>query len=59
MARNNTEVVALISSAGTGFIYWTQRNRRSDKLKFRKYDPVVRKHVLFVEGKPKALKKNG
>ena len=47
--------VKLVSSAKTGFYYTTTKNKRStpDKLEFKKYDPVVRKHVLFKEAKIK------
>ena len=49
------EKVKLESSAGTGFFYTTQKNRQNcpDKLELTKYDPVVRKHVLYKEGKIK------
>lgn len=55
MAKANTIVVKLASSAGTGFYYVTKKNPRktTDKLEFRKYDPVVRKHVQFKEAKIK------
>ncbi len=55
MAKANTIVVKLESSAGTGFYYVTKKNPRktTDKLEFRKYDPVVRKHVQFKEAKIK------
>ncbi|MEE8280180.1 MAG: 50S ribosomal protein L33 [Alphaproteobacteria bacterium] len=55
MAKANTIVVKLESSAGTGFYYVTKKNPRNttDKLEFRKYDPVVRKHVQFKEAKIK------
>ncbi|OYY64221.1 MAG: 50S ribosomal protein L33 [Sphingomonas sp. 28-62-11] len=45
----------LVSSADTGFFYVTKKNPRTqtDKLTFRKYDPVVRKHVDFKEAKIK------
>ncbi len=44
-----------MSSAGTGYYYNAKKNPRTttDKLEFRKYDPVVRKHVLFKEGRIK------
>ncbi len=44
-----------VSSAGTGYYYVTKKNPRTttDKLEFRKYDPVARKHVLFKEGRIK------
>ena len=47
--------IKLISTAGTGFFYTTTKNKRTtpQKLEFKKYDPVVRKHVPFKEGKIK------
>jgi len=47
--------VKMESSAGTGECYFTQKNSRNttEKLKLKKYDKVVRKHVEFVEGKMK------
>jgi len=49
------EKIKLVSSAGTGYYYTTTKNKRTtpDKLEFRKYDPVVRKHVIFKEAKIK------
>lgn len=49
------EKIRLVSSAGTGYYYTTTKNKRKtpDKLKMKKYDPVVRKHVEFVEAKIK------
>jgi large subunit ribosomal protein L33 len=43
------------STAGTGHFYTTDKNKRTtpDKLEMKKYDPVVRKHVLYKEGKIK------
>ena len=47
--------VKLVSSAGTGHFYTTTKNKRTtpDKLEFKKYDPVVRKHVIYKEAKIK------
>lgn len=47
--------IKLVSSAGTGHFYTTDKNKRTtpDKLEFRKYDPVVRKHVAYKEAKIK------
>jgi large subunit ribosomal protein L33 len=55
MAKSNTILIKLVSSAGTGYYYVTKKNPRTttDKLEFRKYDPVVRKQVLFKEGRIK------
>ncbi|MFT4968147.1 MAG: large subunit ribosomal protein L33 [Candidatus Deianiraeaceae bacterium] len=37
----------------TGYFYVIQKNTRNitDKMSFRKYDPVIRKHVEFKEQK--------
>lgn len=44
--------IRLNSTAGTGFFYVTKKNpKKTGKLRLRKYDPKVRKHVEFVEGK--------
>ena len=55
MAKPNTILVKLVSTADTGFYYVTTKNPRTstEKLQFRKYDPVARKHVIFKEGKIK------
>ena len=47
------ELIRLISSAGTGHFYTTDKNKRTtpDKIEIKKYDPVVRKHVMYKEGK--------
>jgi large subunit ribosomal protein L33 len=56
MAKKNTILLKLVSTAGTGFYYVKRRNPKKlpEKLSFRKYDPVVRKHVLFKEEKLKS-----
>jgi large subunit ribosomal protein L33 len=45
--------IRLVSSAGTGFTYYSTKNKRTQqgKLEVKKYDPVVRKHVVFKETK--------
>ena len=55
MAKPSSILIKLVSTADTGFYYVTKKNPRTqtEKLEFRKYDPVVRKHVLFKEGKIK------
>ena len=47
--------IKLVSSADTGHYYTTKKNKRlsPDKLELRKYDPVVRKHVIYREEKIK------
>ncbi len=47
------EKIKLVSSAGTGYFYTTTKNKKNTtgKLQLKKYDPVVRKHVIFKESK--------
>lgn len=47
--------IKLVSSAGTGHYYTTTKNKRTqpEKMEIKKYDPVVRKHVEYKEGKIK------
>lgn len=49
------EKVKLVSSAGTGHFYTATRNKQNtpDKLEKKKYDPVIRKHVVYNEAKIK------
>lgn len=49
------EKIRLNSSAGTGHFYTTTKNKRNmpEKMAIKKYDPVVRKHVIYKEGKIK------
>ena len=55
MAKPNGILVKLVSTADTGYYYVTKKNPRNitEKLEFKKYDPVVRKHVMFKEDKIK------
>lgn len=47
--------IRLVSSAGTGHFYTTDKNKKTtpDKMDIKKYDPVVRKHVSYKEAKIK------
>lgn len=51
MAKGIREKIKLESSAGTGHFYTTTKNKRNtpDKMVFKKYDPVARKHVEYKE----------
>ena len=55
MAKPSSILNKLVSTADTGFYYVTKNNPRNltKKIEKRKYDPVVRKHVLFKEAKIK------
>jgi large subunit ribosomal protein L33 len=47
--------IKMVSSAGTGHFYTTTKNKRTmpEKLEMKKFDPVVRKHVMYKEAKIK------
>ncbi len=55
MAGGSRDKIRLVSSAGTGHFYTTNKNKKNTphKLEFKKYDPVVRKHVAYKEAKIK------
>ena len=55
MAKGIREKIRLISSEGTGHFYTTDKNKRNmpGKFEIKKFDPVVRQHVLYKEGKIK------
>ncbi len=52
MARSDKRPkIKLKSTAGTGFTYITRKNKTNtrERIELKKYDPVVRKHVIFKE----------
>ena len=54
MSKDGPRIKILLrSSAGTGVVYATTKNRRTttSKLELRKYDPRLRQHVIFREVK--------
>jgi large subunit ribosomal protein L33 len=55
MAKAIREKIRLVSTAETGHFYTTTKNKRNmtGKMEIKKYDPVVRKHVLYKEAKIK------
>ncbi|EOX4279744.1 50S ribosomal protein L33 [Vibrio cholerae] len=55
MAKGIREKIRLVSSAGTGHFYTTDKNKRNmpGKFEIKKFDPVVRKHVVYKEAKIK------
>jgi large subunit ribosomal protein L33 len=55
MAKPVTQKIKLVSTGGTGYYYVTKKNPRTstEKLVFKKYDPVLRRHVEFKESKIK------
>ena len=55
MAKAASLKIKLLSTADTGYFYVTKKNARTktEKLTFKKYDPVARKHAEFKETKIK------
>ena len=55
MAKSARDKIKLVSSAGTGHFYTTDKNKKNTpgKMEMRKYDPKVRKHVMYKESKLK------
>lgn len=55
MAKAISLKIKLLSTADTGFFYVTKKNSRTqtEKLSFKKYDPIAKKHVEFKETKIK------
>lgn len=51
--KNKKKILVRLASPETGFFKVTSRKSTDNKIQFRKYDPVLRKHVLFVEKKIK------
>ena len=49
------EKIRMNSTAGTGHFYTTDKNKRTmtGKFEIKKFDPVIRKHVIYKEGKIK------
>ena len=49
------EKIKLVSSAGTGHFYTTTKNKKTmpDDLKIKKFDPTIKKYVMYKESKIK------
>ena len=47
--------IKLVSSANTGHYYTTTKNKRTmpEKLEMKKFDPTIRKYVMYKEAKIK------
>lgn len=54
-SKGGRDKLKLESSAGTGHFYTTTKNKRTmpQKIEIMKFDPVVRKHVMYKETKIK------
>lgn len=53
MAKKDDRVKIKLRSTESPYVYHTMKNKRNspDRIQLKKYDPVLRKHVLFKEHK--------
>ncbi|WMC19681.1 MAG: 50S ribosomal protein L33 [Enterobacteriaceae bacterium PC38] len=53
MAKNIRIKIKLNSSYGTGHFYTTTKNKKkmNKKIVFKKFDPIIRKHIFYKECK--------
>ncbi len=53
MAKKGNRVMVKMKSTESGHMYYTQKNRRNDqaRLELKKYDPLIRRHVVYRESK--------
>ena len=54
-SKGGREKIKLVSTAETGHFYTTTKNKKTmpEKMEIKKFDPVVRKHVMYKETKLK------
>lgn len=50
MSKKKSKIVRIVS-VSSSFFYSITKTKNSSKLKFRKYDPITRKHEWFNEKK--------
>ncbi len=53
MAKKGSRQIIKLKSSQSPHIYSTYKNKKNDpeRIEMKKYDPVVRKHVLYKEEK--------
>lgn len=53
MAKEGARTNVQLRSTESGYSYFVSKNKRntSERLELKKYDPIVRKHVIFKEKK--------
>lgn len=51
--KKDVRLLVRLKSTESDHVYYTQKNRRNNpaRLELRKYDPILRKHVLYKETK--------
>ena len=53
MAKSQARETVKLRSTESSYVYTTKKNKRNttERLELKKYDPVLRKHVIFKEQK--------
>ena len=53
MAKAANRIIIKLKSTESTYIYSTKKNKRNnpDRIQMKKYDPILRKHVLFKESR--------
>ena len=53
MAKKGSRMMVKLKSTESHHIYYTEKNKRNttERLELRKYDPVLRRHVIYKETK--------
>ena len=53
MAKKGPRQIIKLKSTESAHMYLSAKNRRNDpnRLEFKKYDPIVRRHVIYREAK--------
>jgi large subunit ribosomal protein L33 len=53
MAKKGNRTLVKMRSTESGHMYYTEKNRRNDtgRLELKKFDPLVRHHVIYREAK--------
>ena len=51
--NSKRSIIQLESTAGTGFRYTVTKSKKKHpgRIEYRKFDPILRKHVIFKETK--------
>ncbi len=51
MIKSKRIIIKLISSSGSNHYYTTTKNKNNNKLSIKKYDPIIKKHIIYNEFK--------
>lgn len=53
MAKKGPRENIRMKSTESNSVYWTRKNKRNttERIELKKYDPLLRKHVVFKEAK--------